>query len=88
VGVCRPVGAVRVRLSRSSVCDQQRRGYGQLATHVSDRFGVKAASSRYAVPGNVATYVVTWAYLLGCIARCWTLLKSLFPLCSFMTPND
>ncbi|MDQ6661046.1 MAG: hypothetical protein M3Z24_08785 [Chloroflexota bacterium] len=49
---------------------------------------MKDAPSRYAVPGSVAAYVVTWAYLSGRTAWCWTWLKSLFPVCSFMTPSD
>jgi hypothetical protein len=48
-----------------------------------DLFGVKAASSHYAVPGSVAAYVVTWAYVSGRTAWCGRLLESLFPLCSF-----
>ncbi len=52
------------------------------------RFGVKAASSRYVVPGSVVAYVVTWAYVSGRTAWCWRLLESLFPLRSFGVPYD
>jgi hypothetical protein len=49
-----------------------------------DHLGVKAASSRYVVPGCGAAYLVTWAYdVSGCTTWCRRLLESLFPLCSF-----
>jgi len=49
----------------------------------SDLYRVKAASGRHAVPGSVAAYVVTGAYVSGWTAWCWRLMESLFPLGSF-----
>jgi hypothetical protein len=44
---------------------------------------VKAASTRYPIPGSIAVDAVAWAYVLGLTAWYWRLLEGLFPLCSF-----
>lgn len=56
-------------------------------TDPCEHVGVKAASRRHAVPGSVAAYVATLAYVSGRTAWCWRLLEILFPLCSLCVPS-
>jgi hypothetical protein len=58
-------------------------GGGRYWDRTSDLFGVKAASTRYPVPGSTAADAVTWVYVLGLTACYWRVLEGLFPLCSF-----
>lgn len=46
-------------------------------------YRVKAASILYPVPRRGGAYVVSWAYVSDWSASCLSLLKGLFPLCSF-----